>query len=419
MPAQFTQDRPPFNYTHLVETTPISQHPIGAKLPVLNGKLQIFDEAGHLRILVDAESTKKTLDDWISHDVGQLGLHIRTFSDATLVSITWLHTLLDAMGRHALLRAWQAVLEGRDNDVPVFAGYTDNPLADLGKSTLTNEEPVLQAHRISKLGMARFVFNFLTEKFWFPVEEGRLIVLPAPAFAKIKIQAFKDLESLDAQKLTYTTTDPKKPFLSDGDILTAWLHRIIARATPHVANSSPTRIISVGNVMGMRDMVRNTSPALLPPAKEASYIHNCTTASWSLFSIGDFLSLPLGHVAAQIRADLVQQSTRAQIEATQKSAAAMGMVLYGSGNMVMHTMTNWAKAKLFETDFGAARVGGQKGSVKPTSIHPFPTAKTLMIRGGANCVGRDGDGNWWFGAVVRKEFVENLVREVEALAEEL
>jgi hypothetical protein len=387
---------------------PYRQHPLGANIPVANDRLQVFSEISKFRI--STEMSK--IDDWIYTDRAQLGLHITSFTDATFVTITWLHTLLDAMGRHALLRAWQAELEGRQ--VPDFIGYDTNPLADLGKRDFDGEDCVLAPKAVSKLGMLRFVFNMIWETYWYPQEESRTLVVPAGYLTKLKAQALDDLATLeDKSKLTYSANEKTAPFLSDGDVLTAWMLRLTARVNPAITTSAPTRLTAVMNVMGMRDLFRNTEPQLLP--KDGVYIHNCVTAIWSHFAIKDFLSQPLGHIAAQIRHDLVKQSTRAQIEASQ-ALAQKGAALFGSGDMAFSTMTNWSKAKLFETDFSAATVKKGSGNGKPIYIHPVSIENGFPLRGSTACVGKDAHGNIWLGTAMRKENVEAFEQEVESLA---
>jgi hypothetical protein len=313
------------------------------------------------------------------------------------------------MGRHTLLRAWQAVLEGRESDVPPFAGYDVNVLAKLGEAA--SESSVLAPKQLSAAGMMRFIFNFVWEKYWYPLEEGRIINLPPAYFSALKKQALADLASLDPSLVTYKT-GTKEPFLTDGDILTAWTFRLLARSNTDIATSPASRTVGVMNVLGMRDILRNTSPPLLD--KNAAYIHNCVTTAWSHFSVREFLSLPLGHVAARIRADLVLQSSREQLEASQKLAATTSFPLFGSGNMVMFTMTNWVKAGLFQTDFSGAKVGG-KGSGKPIYIHPYAHTRKFMTRRCANVCGRDATGGYWVGALTRSEYLGNMKREVERL----
>jgi hypothetical protein len=436
------------NYTHTVKPMRLSQHALGAQLPVPNGKLQIINNIGHLPIVTGKENKTKVLEDWIHTDKAQLSLHILNFDDATLVTITSLHTLLDVMGRNALLRAWAAVLDGREKDVPDFVGYDTDPLNELGKvrseksqdkNELREEKYILKDKKVRGLGMFRFLFNFIWELIKYPVEEGRMMIMPASFFEKLKAQAFQDLETLDPQLLTFTndkhpTRPPSKlkPFLSDGDIISAWQTRLMATVNPSITTSSPARLISIMNLFGMRDLLRTSSPpyaTLLPPARQGALINNCTTAIISLFTVQEFLTLPLGHIAARIRADIVKQGTRGQIEAQQRLMRESGsdLPLYGSGNMAMSVMTNWSKAKLFETDFSAAIVkeareenvdGSDRTRFRgrPRHIHPsVTTAKGFMVRGGATCVGRDGQGDWWLGSLMRKECIPAFVRAVETM----
>lgn len=62
-----------------------------------------------------------------------------------------------------------------------------NPLGDKGKRNDGNggEGSVLKPHLLSKFGMARFIFNMITDALWYPAEEGRMLVLPARIFEKI------------------------------------------------------------------------------------------------------------------------------------------------------------------------------------------------------------------------------------------
>jgi hypothetical protein len=399
------------------------QHPLGKTIPRANDKLEVFPQMSNFRI---AKSPAK-MEHWIYTDKAQLDLYITSFSDATFVTITWLHTLLDAMGRHALLSAWQLVLEGRENELPEFVGYKDDPLADLGKGREEQEESVLKPKLIGKFGMARFVGNMVVDSLWYPNEEVRMLVLPGPIFEKIKRQAYLDLNSLPADKITYTISKigeearERKPFLSDGDILTAWFLRLTSLSHPSInPPSGPSnRQIAVVNVMGMRTILQNTKPPLLP--KDGVYIANCVTALWSHFPIHTFLTAPLGHVAAQIRSDLVSQGSRGQIEASQALAKGMGGILPGSGDMSFATMTNWDKARLFGVDFGAAIVGEKRGvsGAKPVYIHPIATENGFKLRGSANVVGKDVDGNYWLGAMLRSDVVDTFEKEIAKEAERL
>ncbi|KAF2827612.1 hypothetical protein CC86DRAFT_455222 [Ophiobolus disseminans] len=433
IPARYTKDRPPVNFSYTTEALKISEHPVGARLPRPTGKLEVFGEAGNFRILTPEQSNTTLLEHWTLSDRPALGLHISTFEDATLVTIVWLHTVMDALALRELLRAWQAVLDGREEHVPDYIGYDSNPLAELvephdtkitkqieqernKKSELQQSEEYIVAPKLlSHISFARFIFRYIWELIWYPAEEGRMLFIPSSYFSRIKSSAFADLASLPKEEITYNNSTSKPtPFLSDGDILTAWTMRLLASTNPQIANSHPSRTIALMNVFGMRDLLRSTAPQLLP--QRGAYVHNCVTTIWSHFSVQGFLEMPLGHVAARIRADLVVQSTRAQVEAGQRILYAnKGSALYGKGDMALTTMTNWDKAKLYETDFSAAIVRGKSG--KPDYLHVYATsARGVAVRGSANIVGKDGAGNWWVSSVFRTGSISAFVRAVEGMA---
>jgi hypothetical protein len=81
-------------------------------------------------------------------------------------------------------------------------------------------------------------------------------------------------------------------------------------------------------------------------------------------------------------------------------------------------MSNWAKAKLFETNFGAA-IAGEKpqGAVaKPKFVLAnATTSRGLMVRGSGNCAGIDAEGNIWMSTMVRKGLVKEFTDAVEAM----
>lgn len=90
--------------------------------------------------LMRREDGPRNIADYYLRDEPQLSLHVVSFADATLVSLSWPHTFLDAMGRHELLTAWTAVLEGRDGDVKALHGVDQDPFVSFGTGEVT--EPV-------------------------------------------------------------------------------------------------------------------------------------------------------------------------------------------------------------------------------------------------------------------------------------
>ncbi|KAF1934753.1 hypothetical protein EJ02DRAFT_439675 [Clathrospora elynae] len=425
VPASYSKERPPINFTQTKYDMPFSEHQIGALFPDVKdgGDVQTFDVLDSLHVLTQTENSTVVLADWIYTDKAQLGLHVVNFQDATLVTITWLHTLLDAMGRQALLKAWTAVLEGRGGDVPEFWGYDFDPLEKLG--ALQESEAKAEDHSIGPDSLEREKES--------PIQtitatqpqrgDGRMIYIPASYMSRLRTSALHDLSTLDPADLTlsFSNTLPPTPFLSDGDILCAWLTRHIATSHPYF---SATRPVVLVNVLGMRDVLTTSTDhydALIP--KGVAYIGNATSGIASSFGAGQFLDMPLGHVAARLRKDLVAQGTREAVETSQRAPFHPGRETKKEGDVdtapAVFVFTNWAKANFFETDFsavivgedvrdeGEGREGVEKGARgKPSYIHVYGTDQRGFHENGmGNVAGKDAKGNYWMGAVMSKEFV--------------
>jgi hypothetical protein len=72
------------------------------------------------------------VEDYLNKDGPQLGLHLVSFKDKTLVCLYWPHALMDAMGKRALLDAWTLMLQGRASEIISPQGADADPLAELG-----------------------------------------------------------------------------------------------------------------------------------------------------------------------------------------------------------------------------------------------------------------------------------------------
>lgn len=446
MPAEFTKERPPINFTKAKFDIAVSESPGLADLPRSKGYLESFRVAGPFHDSIGLKNNTRVLADWLSGDKAQLGLHVCNFTDGTFVTLIWIHTLFDAMGRNALLKAWIAMLEGREEDVPEFIGYDYDPLGKLGappdKAAASGtgspriEEYVLNDKRLGMFGLMRFVFGMFWEAYWYPKEDGHIICVPSTYMTKLRARALSDLETLDPSLHTLHSKTGK-PFLSDGDILMAFMTQLITRSNPtFLTASAATRTINIMNIFGMRDLLSTSSDGYAPLLdKNCAHIANCASAISTLLKLGDFLTMPLGHVAAHIRRNLTIQGTRAQIEAAERLARPNGGrykgVFVGTADTTLSAFTNWTKAKLFDMDFSAAIVreasnskkkkdeeGSSRG--KPVYIQPDPIkGRMILVRGSANCIGRDAQGNYWLGTALRSAYTENLERAVEEMRREL
>jgi hypothetical protein len=407
----------------------INEHPLASKLPCPQGYAHIGPTDKELRPLFLDDDSPTKIEDWYHSDRPQLCLHIVSFADATLVTLTWLHTFLDAMSQASLFDAWTAILEDREEDVPEFFGEKRDPLAGLGARIDLDddgdEEYLLKDQVMTGAKMMKFVFNTVWEQTVYRADEYHELIIPSALFAKIKAEAFNDLKTADPTTLVMDKRDTSnpKPFLSDGDILCAWTHKLFTSCQPWAITAPPSRIIHIMNIFSMTELIQSTEPKLIP--KGHVHIGNCTTALSSHFRLDDFLSLPLGLIAARIRSDLVAQTTRPQINALMRlNQAAVKSTgtgpLFGEGDMVVLAFTNWSKGKYWETDFKAAvvRQGNKKDGRavgKPVMISGSGHTAMITTRNTAACFGQDLQGNWWLSAWLRSETWRNVERKIDEI----
>lgn len=165
-------------------------------------------------------STPCKLEDYIYTDAPQISLHVVSFSDATLVTFIWPHFFTDAMGVAAIFDAWTLVLNGKENEVPNLIGFDYDPLGFYGSSP---KDKYLLANKLLRgLNLTIFGVRYLLETFWekrCTKEEHRTLCVPASIFASIKKAALKEVEA-------------QKTFISDGDVLIAWLTRLVLKEMP-------------------------------------------------------------------------------------------------------------------------------------------------------------------------------------------
>lgn len=208
--------------------------------------------------LVRQDGDPTSIDDWLYSDRPLLGLHIVSFSNATLVSFSWSYVALDgsesssllhpcvltgvktnslAVGHKALYDACSLVLHGREQEVPPFYGFTTDPLTTLGtnpREEYKQVEKQISTWQLLVLG-ARLFFS----KLWNPPppDETRVVLIPASFAQHLRDTAMADISDptrsqqqqplpavvsgAEDYKQSYTDISAK-PFVSEGDVICAW-----------------------------------------------------------------------------------------------------------------------------------------------------------------------------------------------------
>src|SRR5690349_7971628 len=133
IPAIFNKHRPSFAWSQEKFDIGINEHPLAARLPTaspLNDAPRIFDAPDAFAPLTWGPNLPRSLDDFVLTDHPMLSAHVASFTDATLVSLSWPHIMSDIMGVKNLIDAWALVLAGREDDVlPLCA---QDPMENLG-----------------------------------------------------------------------------------------------------------------------------------------------------------------------------------------------------------------------------------------------------------------------------------------------
>ncbi|KAF2730282.1 hypothetical protein EJ04DRAFT_545817 [Polyplosphaeria fusca] len=366
VPRPFTADRPAVSYTHEALATNIEEHSLAKSLP------------------------KPTSAPSIQWDTPQLSLHITTFNDATLVGLSWPHTLMDVMGQQALLRGWSLVLAGRDSEVPRMLGAQEDAICAAVDAAAEDEKFHLEHKQLKSWAMVTFGLRFAWDLVWNRVMQTRTVFLPKWAVAELRRKVQSDLAvSMDGKEET--------PFISEGDVLTAWATRAVASSLPR------PRPVTVLHALNARFRVSSLIQA------PGVYIQNMAVAAFT-FLTPEVATGPLGAIALENRSHLTEQATQAQVLAIlrklrqdSKSGGDPATLVCGESDALLIPFTNWTRAGFFETaDFSPAlvRAGetGQSRSNPPgtmvfhhaQSMRENPTARNVVV-----VLGKDHEDNYW------------------------
>ena len=275
-----------------------------------------------------------------------LGLHIVSFTDATLVTLFWSHILLDGMGRRAFLDAWSLVLQGREDEVIPVHGVETDPMATL--ETHPTKPYQHAGKQFSTWQMFIFGLRYAFDQiFWRPKDESRVICVPAAY-----VQSLGNTARVDITAANHGENGESMPFVSEGDILCAWWTRQILSRMP----KDPSRIIAINIAFGLRWLLAKD---MLPAS--SAYGANAVTYVPAFMPAKDVLTRPLAYVAATLRKALAELGTREQIEARlaldrNSQEVTGGTGIFGDPWMHMVVCTNWTKGNFYNVDFSAAVV---------------------------------------------------------------
>ncbi|KAH8838879.1 hypothetical protein MCOR27_001401 [Pyricularia oryzae] len=427
IPAEFSEKRPGVLHSQQTFATCIADHPVLSQIPKGRGeKPVLMHPSWHFRPHMRGPNSPRSYEDWLYADIPQLAVHFVVFKDATIFTLTYLHSFMDGSGLATLTRAWTAVLRGEDDSLPPFIGYehADDPLATLHQQR-PGSDYLLAPKALKGWGFFVFVVRQMLERLWWPQEEARVVCIPSAYIKRLADVARAQLDA--AHRAKNDDGSGSKPFVGESDVLLAWWIMNVVRAL----KPAPSRTVALINAFDARPLL--TEMGLLPRPEAAFFgnaAYGCITLSAARNYLRSTAEAPLTPLAASIRRDMLTQRTveqvQAQLAALRESLATAGRPpLYGSSDMMFFAYSNLNTFKLYEADFSHALMSTEDEDVPkanpeayrrgtPTWISSTSTEAGFSPRNTGLFMGKDKAGYWWLFACLRKGAWKNIEEQLKA-----
>ena len=353
---QSTTEQQNVSFTTTSFDVNIQDHPVGSRLPHETETASVQLVSDDFKSVV-ARPNFPSFYEMERQRLPQISLHVACFRDATIVTFTWPHIMMDVMGGQALLAGWSAVLAGKEDEVPRVMGARDDILRhpEITGDEGVWEEPVLELHRLSAFGLICFSLRFLWDKLWETSRERRVICLPKAALSAFRAHAERELSA----------GEQEKQFVSESDVVIAWIARAISATEPKPRN------VTVVNLLNARFRV----PLLLKST--GVFLQNMVLATFTFLS-AQAANNSIGSIALDHRRTVAEQGTGPQSLGllrkifTVQDAGKTPRTLYGPSNAVPLVINNVLKTNLIKTaDFSSAVVS--QGEATETRKNPVGT----------------------------------------------
>ncbi|UKZ75596.1 hypothetical protein TrVFT333_003284 [Trichoderma virens FT-333] len=388
IPAEFTAERPAIAFAHVDHGMPAASHPAASKIPQPSSKPAVLGDPDDLADLAWETSYRPGgISDYLTSDRPVLGLRVNSFTDKTLVVLQWQHVAFDALGMQYVVEGWSSMLWGKADAIPTPSGFDTDPFDALAQgSRPVTEQHVLADRRVGLGGMLQWGLGYGVDML-VRAKENRMVCVPETYW---RMQFDKALEELRAEAIE-KGEDIAKVFLTENDILTAWIIRCIVASM----DMSSDRTVAASIAMSLRKAFEGD---LIPPSAEHPYVGNAYGWANVLIKAGDIFSKPLSWLACQVRRAINEQGTKAQHEAyhnmVRTSYSGLPVIIFGDGTMAQIGFSNWSKAGLFNLDFAPARKVS-KGDVPCRPSYVQENHGPIKPADGWFIFGKDDKGNYW------------------------
>ncbi|KAJ3475670.1 hypothetical protein NLG97_g9379 [Lecanicillium saksenae] len=418
VPQQFTTAEPAIGFSNTVFDCNAEQHHLGRLLAPFSADDTVQSLSPDLMAFTGVPHIPRSMQELMERGGGpQLYLHVTNFSDATVVSLTWPHYLMDAMGLEALLRNWSLMVNDEAERVtPLLGAHTDTLREAVDMDPGPKEELILEKLSMGFFALLRLGFQFLCASLcgrkW---EERRIALSPA----KVDQLCRRARGELSANKNA-------NAFISEGDILAAWTAQMLARSQ---ANAP----ITVTTIVNARFKLNS-----LKEQTDGCYVQNLLMIAFTCFAAGCDRE-PLGSAALSYRQQLAEQCTQPQMlshfrmQLAHVAAKGKQRMLFGASGSSILAVNNLAKIDTFrDVNFagavvcrGASECG--KGATESDRLNPPGTIiyyhPMSVHRESSNIsffriLGRDHRGRLLLEGSFRPETWEQIVEDLAGQQDE-
>lgn len=357
IPQAFTADGSAVNFNHEEFHISINEHLLASRLPAPTSDIpSLQDDPSVFTELGVPPNAPICLDDYLTSDFPQLTLNVVSFTDMTLVSLCWLHIAADAMSLRDVATAWSLVLTERESEIPPLLSSGNDPLAPVGKDPLFLATHILEEQQVKGWWLFLWGLHFVFDLLWWRKMDTRTVFLPWNVVNQLRSNILASLAEKAEKDIATEVTQEQVSFVSEGDVVTAWVSLTAASALLPTMSS---RTVGICNAFDLRPRLPSISPA---KENQGTYMQNAVFPCSTNIPVRELIGKPAppGAAALGTRHSIKTQTTEPQIHAlarlTRVSLEQTHLPpLFGHTCSFLITASNWSKARLFEVvDFGPA-----------------------------------------------------------------
>ncbi|KAK7022421.1 hypothetical protein R3P38DRAFT_2533285 [Favolaschia claudopus] len=349
IPEKFDASTPAakFSVKHHLEPCPERSKILPSSLSGLSESKPTFIVSSALDIgpLFSGETSPRTLSAFLQPNVPLMHIHLNTFTDLTLIGVTFPHMAFDGLGIGTVLEAWTRVLNGADIDSISGMSWDMQPFENFFPESEVGRalRPARGWFNPGWFGWMPFLSKLLWEKTQDPTERMCFARVPKAFLNDVKKQIMSELQEQGSTE-----------YVGSSDVLLAWWIKLMYDHRP--PSTAPLCVHMTVNLRSLPFFGTTNSNPLTTP-----YIHNA-------FTTYDGLSVPISTLQAESLAQVALRIRRGILAYKADPRAIRDDVAWFSANKTIlpcppdgefNVTTNWRAMELGNLDFSGALVGSE------------------------------------------------------------